>query len=225
MTFISFCLSCTAGRHLKVPPYSCTRGFSFIRRPFFCLHTDNKRLIPLTHLCSYFGPPCCCLGLGTTSEKILEDDMGEEKIQEEYCEWCSIVSTSPKPKTNTRYVTKSSGLGSSSGVPLGTSVSAKALVFQYTVTETADAVGKCLCRARPKPLDSVSLLTSTQVPQVLRVGPVFCSLCANHDTGPQWPQTQTVIVTESHKQACTHKGAHTLSVTPLPLHREHPNGM
>lgn len=66
----------------------------------------------------------------------------------------------------------------SPGVPLRSTVSTKALVFQYTVTETADTVGKCLCRARPKPLDSVSPLTSTQVPQVLRVGPVFCSLSA-----------------------------------------------
>lgn len=38
------------------------------------------------------------------------------------------------------------------GTPLGSSVSTKALVFQYTVTETADTVAKCLCRAGPKPL-------------------------------------------------------------------------
>lgn len=101
-----------------------------------------------------------------------------KKVQEEYCEWDCIVSTRPKPKTNTRYVTKSSGLASRPGVPLRSSVSTKALVFQYTVTETADTVGKCLCRARLSPSDSVSPLTSTQVPQVLRVGPAFCSLRA-----------------------------------------------
>lgn len=49
-------------------------------------------------------------------------------------------------------LTKSAGLCSSPGVPLGSSVSTKALVFQYTAMETADTVGKCLCRAQPKPL-------------------------------------------------------------------------
>lgn len=64
------------------------------------------------------------------------------------------------------------------GVPFRSRVSTKALVLQYTVMETADTVGKCLCRARLSPLDSDSPLTSTQVPQVLRVGLVFCSLSA-----------------------------------------------
>lgn len=42
--------------------------------------------------------------------------------------------------------------GGVSRYPFGSSVSTKALVFQYTVTETADTVAKCLCRAGPKPL-------------------------------------------------------------------------
>lgn len=47
---------------------------------------------------------------------------------------------------------KSSELGCSPEGPLGSSVSTKALVFQYTAVETVDTLGKCLCRPRTKPL-------------------------------------------------------------------------
>lgn len=149
MAIIRLCVSCHASRHSQTPGTLTREACLLSGGPFFCLRPDRQRLIPPSHtFTSHLGPPCCCLGLGTTSERW----HGREKIQEEYCERYSIVSTRPKPKTNMRYVTKSSGLGRSPGVPLGSSVSTKALVFQYTVTETADTVGKCLCRARPKPL-------------------------------------------------------------------------
>lgn len=57
-----------------------------------------------------------------------------------------------KAETNTRYETISSGLGSSPGGPIGSSVSTKALVFKYTVTETVDTVRKCFRRAELSPL-------------------------------------------------------------------------
>lgn len=72
-----------------------------------------------------------------------------------YCDWCENALAWPEENTNTWCVAKkkkSPGLGSSLGVPLVSSVSTKALVFQYTVIETVDSVGKRLCRAGPKPL-------------------------------------------------------------------------
>lgn len=45
-----------------------------------------------------------------------------------------------------------------------------------------------------------------------------------HDSGLQWPQTQTVIVIASHKQEYRIH-AQAVGVVPLPPREEHPNGM
>lgn len=63
---------------------------------------------------------------------------------------------------------------------------------------------------------------STQVPQVLMIEPVQYE--QYHDTGLQWPQTQTVIAIASQKQEYKIH-AQAVSVMPLPLHEEHLNGM
>lgn len=136
---------------LRPPIFSHARLCFYQEVLPLCLNWQQKINTPHTPLLIFWAT-LLMLGVGNHFREKTGRWHGREKIQQEYCEWYSIVSTWAKPKTNTRYVTKSSGLGSSSGVPLGSSVSAKALVFQYTVTETADAVGKCLCRAKPKPL-------------------------------------------------------------------------
>lgn len=108
-------------------------------------------------------------------------------------------------------------------MPLESSVSTKALVFQYTVVETADTVVSVCVGLGLSPLDSASPLTSTQVPQVLRIRPVLLRE-QYPDIGHQWPQTQTVIVIASHKQEYK-LHAQAVGVMPLPPYEEHLNGM
>lgn len=121
---------------LAVPPRSHTQALSFIRRPLsFVSEMTQRRLIPPTphSLCTFtsqYRPPQMLPETG---------DMGARKkkrrrkkvVQEEYCEWCSVVSTWAKLKTNMRYVTKGSGWVAAQGYPLDP-VSPPKLLFSST---------------------------------------------------------------------------------------------
>lgn len=196
---------------LKKPLYSHTRGLSFIRRPLLLSPTWQREInsSPLTHLyLTLLATLIVARGWEPLQAKDREMTRERKKYKRNYCEWCSIVSTWPKLKTNMRYVTKSSGLGSSPGYPLDP-VSPPKLLFSSTQWRRQQTQKVSVCVGPGlSPLNSVSPLTSTQVPQVLRIGPVLFPE-RYHDIGLQWPQTQTVIVADSHKQAYkTHAHTH-----------------
>lgn len=119
---------------LAVPPRSHTQALSFIRRPLsFVSEMTQRRLIPphsLRTFSSQYRPRRMLPETG---------DMGARKkkrrrkkvVQEEYCEWCSVVSTWAKLKTNMRYVTKGSGWVAAQRYPLDP-VSPPKLLFSST---------------------------------------------------------------------------------------------
>lgn len=153
MAIICFYLSCNASRRSKTP-WTLTRERRVFYQVVLPLSPNwHSQINPPSHTStSHLGPPCCCSGLGTTSEERRGDDTAVKKYKRNIVRDTVSFQHDLNRKQTRDMLTKSSGLGSSPGVPLGSSVSAKALVFQYTATETADTVGKCLCRARPKPL-------------------------------------------------------------------------
>lgn len=121
---------------LQNPQRSHTRGSSFSGRPLLLYPAFTDRGASLSQrFAAHYWTPWFLLAVGNCIAFMRRRDL----------KW-----------TQTRDVEaveeKRMGLVSSSGVPLVFSASTKALVFQYTVVETADTVAKRLCRVRSKPL-------------------------------------------------------------------------
>lgn len=108
---------------LAVPPRSHTQALSFIKRPpsLPALLTRLYLTIPATSNVAW--------DWRHGSEK--KKKRRKKVVQEEYCEWCSVVSTWAKLKTNMRYVTKGSGWVAAQGYPLDP-VSPPKLLFSST---------------------------------------------------------------------------------------------